>query len=217
VRFWGKGFFFNTLWIFIEKEVLPMLKKEILKDGTEVSIRKPTLKDLDRLMDFYGGLPVNDRKYFRVDVTKRDVVEQRIKRARLENIFRIVAFQNDKIIADGRLELSVEEWRKDQGELRVIVAKNFQHKGLGTIMLRELYYLAAQNNVKDVIVKIMRPQKAARAICHKLGLREETVMPDYVRDISGKKQDMIVMRGDMKEFWKELEHFYQVSDWRHHR
>jgi len=193
------------------------MKKEILKDGTEVLIRKPTLKDLDRLMQFYGGLPVNDRKYFRVDVTKRDVVEQRIKRARQESIFRFVALQNDKILADGRLELSVEEWRKDQGELRVIVAKNFQHKGLGTIMLRELYYLAAQKNVKNVIVKIMRPQKAARAICHKLGLREETVIPDYVRDISGRKQDLIVMRGDMKEFWKELEHFYQGSDWRHHR
>jgi len=193
------------------------MKKEILKDGTEVSIRKPTLKDLDRLMQFYGGLPVNDRKYFRVDVTKRDVVEQRIKRARQESIFRLVALKNDKIIADGRLELSVEEWRKDQGELRLIVAKNFQHKGLGTVMLRELYYLGAQNNVKNVIVKIMRPQKAARAICHKLGLREETVIPDYVRDISGRKQDLIVMRGDMKEFWKELEHFYQDSDWGHHR
>jgi L-amino acid N-acyltransferase YncA len=193
------------------------MKKEILKDGTEVTIRKLTLKDLDRLMQFYGELPQNDRKYFRVDVTKRDVVEQRIKQTRLGNFFRLVALHDDKIIADGNLELSAEEWRKDQGELRVIVGKNFQHKGLGTIMLRELYDLAAHNNVKTVIVRIMRPQKAARAICHKLGLREETVIPDYVRDISGKKQDMIIMKGDMKDFWKELEHFYQVSDWRHHR
>lgn len=194
-----------------------MKKKENLKDGTEVTIRKLALSDLDRLMEFYSELPENDKKYFRVDVTKRDVVEQRIKQTRQGNFFRLVALYNDKIIADGNLELSAEQWRKDQGELRVIAAKNFQHKGLGTIMLRELYYLAAQNNVKNVIVRIMRPQKAARAICHKLGLREETVIPDYVRDISGKKQDMIVMTGNMKEFWKELEHFYEASDWRHHR
>jgi L-amino acid N-acyltransferase YncA len=193
------------------------MKKEILKDGTEVTVRKLTLNDLDRLMKFYGDLPQNDRKYFRVDVTKRDVVAQRIKQTRLGNFFRLVALRNDEIIADGNLELSAEEWRKDQGELRVIVSKDFQHRGLGTIMLRELYDLAAQKNVKNVIVRIMRPQKAARAICHKLGLREETVIPDYVRDISGKKQDMIIMKGDMEEFWKELEHFYQVSDWRHHR
>jgi L-amino acid N-acyltransferase YncA len=194
-----------------------MEKKEFLKDGTEVRIKNLTLKDLDLLMEFYRELPVNDRRYFRVDVTKRDVVAQRINQMKQGNFFRLVALTDDKIIADGNLELSAEEWRKDQGELRVIVAKNFQHKGLGTIMLRELYYLAAQKNVKNVIVRIMRPQKAARAICHKLGLREETMIPDYVRDISGKKQDMIIMTGDMKEFWKELEHFYQVSDWRHHR
>jgi len=194
-----------------------MEKKEFLKDGTEVTIRNLKMKDLDRLMEFYRELPVSDRRYFRVDVTKRDVVEQRIEQMKQGNFFRLVAITDDKIIADGNLELSAEEWRKDQGELRVIVAKDFQHKGLGTIMLRELYYLAAQKHVKNVIVRIMRPQKAARAICHKLGLREETMIPDYVRDISGKKQDMIIMTGDMKEFWKELEHFYQVSDWRHHR
>lgn len=193
------------------------MKKELLKDGTEVTIRSLTMNDLDRLMQFYGELPLNDRRYFRVDVTKRDVVAQRIKQMRQGNFFRLVALYDDKIIADGNLELSAEEWRKDQGELRVIVAPNFQHKGLGTIMLRGLYDLAAHKNVKNVIVRIMRPQKAARAICHKLGLREETVIPDYVRDISGKKQDMIIMKGDMKDFWKELEHFYQDSDWRHHR
>jgi acetyltransferase len=194
-----------------------MKKTEILKDGAEVLIRKLELDDLDRLMEFYAGLPEKDKKYFRVDVTKRDVVEKRIKQTESGNFFRLIALLGDKIIADGNLELSAEEWRKDQGELRVIVAEKFQHKGLGTIMLRELYYLAAENNVQNVIVRIMRPQKAARAICHKLGLLEETVIPDYVRDISGKKQDMIIMKGDMKEFWKELEHFYQDSDWRHHR
>ncbi len=193
------------------------MKKELLKDGTEVTIRNLTMNDLDRLMQFYSELPINDRRYFRVDVTKRDVVAQRIKQMRQGNFFRLVALCDDKIIADGNLELSAEEWRKDQGELRVIVAPNFQHKGLGTIMLRGLYDLAAHKNVKNVIVRIMRPQKAARAICHKLGLREETVIPDYVRDISGKKQDMIIMKGDMKDFWNELEHFYQDSDWRHHR
>ena len=65
------------------------MKKEILKDGTEVTIKKLTLNDLDRMMQFYGELPVNDRKYFRVDVTKRDVVEQRIKQTKQGTHFTI--------------------------------------------------------------------------------------------------------------------------------
>lgn len=194
-----------------------MKKTEILKDGTEVVIRKLRLDDLDRLMEFYGELPDKDKKYFRVDVTNREVVKQRIKQTRTGNFFRLIALLGDEIIADGNLELSTEEWRKGQGELRVIVAEKYQHKGLGTIMLRELYYLAAQEKVEKIVVRIMRPQKAARAICHKLGLYEEHIIPDYVRDSTGKLQDMIIMTGDMTEFWKELEHFYQDSDWRRHR
>ncbi len=194
-----------------------MKKTEILKDGTEVIIRKLILDDLNRLMDFYAELPESDKKYFRVDVTKRDVVEKRIKQTESGNFFRLVALHNDEIIADGNFELSTEEWRKGQGELRVIVAEKFQHKGLGTIMLRELYYLAAQEKVEKIVVRIMRPQKAARAICHKLGLYEEHIIPDYVRDTTGQLQDMIIMTGDMKEFWNELEHFYEDSDWRRHR
>jgi hypothetical protein len=73
----------------LRKEDFSMKKKELLKDGTEVTIKKLTLNGLDRLMEFYSELPQNDRKYFRVDVTKRDVVEQRIKQTRQGNFFRL--------------------------------------------------------------------------------------------------------------------------------
>lgn len=194
-----------------------MDKIETLKDGTRVSIRNLILDDLDNLMNFYCTLPEDDRKYLRVDVTDRKVVEQRIKLIESGNVVRIVALHEDKIIADGALELFEDEWRKHQGELRVIVARNFQRKGLGMIMMRELYFLAAQKKVEKLIVRMMRPQTAARNICHRLGFHEELLIPDYLRDLSGTTQDMIVMTCDIKEFWKELEHFYMDSDWQKRR
>jgi len=190
-----------------------MDKIEALKDGTKVTIRELQAKDLDRLMKFYSALPPEDRKYLRIDVTNREVVQQRIEQAKKSNVFRLIAVQDDEIIADGALELSGEEWRKHQGELRVIVARPFQHKGLGMIMVRELYFLAVEKNVDQVIVKMMRPQIAAQRIFRKLGFREELLIPDYVRDMAGKKQDLVIMVCDIKELWKELEHFYTDSDW----
>ena len=190
-----------------------MDKIEALKDGTKVTIRELQVKDLNRLMKFYSALPPEDRKYLRIDVTNREVVQQRIEQAKKSNVFRLIAVQDDEIIADGALELSGEEWRKHQGELRVIVARPFQHKGLGMIMVRELYFLAVEKNVDQVIVKMMRPQIAAQRIFRKLGFREELLIPDYVRDMAGKKQDLVIMVCDIKELWKELEHFYTDSDW----
>ena len=190
-----------------------MKKTEVLKDASKVEIRSLARADLDRLMDFYRSLPEIDRKYLRVDVTDREVVEQRLKRIKTGDLVRIIAVQENEIIADGALELSHEEWRKHQGELRVIVSRSFRRKGLGMVMMRELYFLAAERKVKKVVAKFMRPQAAARKICRKLGFHEEILVPDYVRDRRGHSQDLIIMTSNMKDFWNEIEHFYSDSDW----
>jgi L-phenylalanine/L-methionine N-acetyltransferase len=191
-----------------------MKKNEILKDGKKVVIRELHENDLDALMKFYAGLPPADRKYLRIDVTNKEIVKQRIKLIKSGRVFRLVALYKGKIIADGALELSGEDWQKHQGELRVIVARSYQKKGLGTIMVRELYFLAVKKKVELVVVRMMRPQKGAQRIFRKLGFREELLIPDFVKDQEGKKQDLIVMTVNLKELWEELEESYSDSDWR---
>lgn len=190
-----------------------MEKTVTLKDGKTVSIRNLAARDLDALMKFYRSLPPEDRRYLRVDVTDRDVVAQRIKQAEAGFVHRIIAVFNSRIVADGALELSGEDWRKHQAEMRVIVARPFRRKGLGMVMMRELYLLAAEKNVEKVVAKMMRPQKEAQIICRKLGFHEEALLPDYVRDLSGKTQDLLIMMCDLHDMWKELDHFYSDSDW----
>ena len=190
-----------------------MEKIETLKDRTKIIIRKLHVNDLDRLMKFYSALSPEDRKYLRIDVTDRKSVEQRIKLAETGNVFRLAALFEDEIIAAGALELSPDEWRKHQGELRVIVARPFQHKGLGMILVREMYFLAIEKNVEQVVVKMMNPQISAQRIFQKLGFREELQIADYVRDQAGEKQNLIIMTCNIKDLWDELEHFYGDSDW----
>jgi len=188
--------------------------KETLKDGTKLFIRTLTFDDLEKLMNFYHSLPYEDRKYLRIDVTNKDMVKKRIKAVEEGSAFRIIAIHNDDIISIGSLELATDDWRRGQGELRVLVSKNFQRKGLGMIMIRELYMLAVQQKVDTVVAKMMRPQIAARKICRKLGFREELFLPDYVHDLDKKEQDLVIMICDIKDLWKEIEFFYKDSDWR---
>jgi len=190
-----------------------MEKTETLKDGKKVTIRALTSKDLDRLMAFYRSLPPEDRKYLRVDVTDRKVVAERIRLIDKGQFFRIIALHKDKIVADGGLELSGEKWRRHQGEVRLIVARPFRRKGLGMIMIRELYFLAAANNVATIVAKMMRPQREAQTIFHRLGFREEALLPDYVRDLTGRTQDLLIMICNLGDMWTELDHFYSDSDW----
>jgi L-amino acid N-acyltransferase YncA len=194
-----------------------MRKKVTLKDQSEVVVREMKRKDLEASLAFFESLPARDRAYLRRDVTRREVVQDRIREIRTSGVKRLVAVVGDRIVADGSLELSGEGWKKHVGELRLIVARAYRRKGLGILMARELYGLAASARVEEIIVKMMRPQKAARSIFRKLGFREEVLLPDYVRDLDGKKQDMILMRCDLEALWQEMEDFLASGDWQRTR
>jgi len=190
-----------------------MDKIEKLKDGTEVTIRKLGIEDLDLLMEFYRALPIEDRKYLKFDVTDRFVVAKRLRRIESGDDIRIAAIHGGLIVASGAIELSGEAWSKHQGEIRVIVARPFQQRGLGMITIRELYFLAVQNKLQTIVARMMRPQVGAQKIFRRLGFREESILPDFVKDLKGVSQDLIVMTCDVKDLWKELDRLFSESDW----
>ncbi len=190
-----------------------MDKTERMKDGTEVTIRRLTANDIDKLMEFYGSLPEEDRKYLKFDVTDRKVVAKRLRRVENGDDVRIAAVHGGVIVASGALELSGETWSKHQGEIRVIIARPFQHRGLGTIMIRELYFIAVQNQLTTIVARMMRPQAGAQKIFRRLGFREESLLADFVKDLGGESQDLIVMRCEVKDLWKELDRLFSESDW----
>lgn len=190
-----------------------MRRSAILKDGTKVQLRIITLKDLKKLLNFFKLLPYDDRKYLRFDITDKKKVEQRIKSFKSLNIFGIVAMIKDEIVAYGILEPGTFDWTKNQAEIRVIVSRKYQQRGLGMITIRELYEFATNHDVEIVKARMMRPQIGARKIFRKLGFREEVLIPDYVKDQENQIQDLIVMTCDIKSFWAELELIYNDSDW----
>ena len=188
-----------------------------LKDGTGVLIRTMNEDDLDRSIAFFRGLSAEDRKYLRRDVTRTEVVAERIDKMSGGQVKRLVALVDDEIVADGSLELESMGWKRHVGELRLIVAQAFKRQGLGTLMARKLFALAEREQVEEIVVKMMKPQSAARHIFKKLGFGEDAVLSEYVRDQSGARQDLIVMRCSIEELMRELEYFMADSDWQRTR
>ncbi|UCG26719.1 MAG: GNAT family N-acetyltransferase [Bacteroidales bacterium] len=188
-----------------------------LKDGTEITVRSMKEDDLDLSFEFFKSLDEHERIYLRKDVTKKENVRNRIEQMKTGMVRRIVATCKGKIIADGALELSGPGWEAHIGEMRIIVADKFQRKGLGMIIARELYFIAAAERIEEIVIRMMRTQTAATKIFRKLGFHEEIMLPDHVKDLNGKNQDLVIMRCNMKELWKEMESFFKISDMRVHR
>ena len=190
-----------------------MEHKAKLKDGTGVVVRELTLDDLENSIAFFKALPKEDRIYLRVDVTKPENVKRRIEMMKFGKVIRLVAVIGGEIVADGALELETEEWEEHIAELRLIVAHPHQRKGLGMIMARELFSIAAGKNVEEIVIKFMEPQIGARKIFEKLGFHKDSILHNYVKDIDGVKHDLVLMRCDLESLWKKLEDFISESDW----
>ena len=190
----------------------PRNKKVTLKDDQVVLIRDMKANDIDRSFDFFSGLPADDRKYLRRDVTRRDVVERRIKIMKNGRVRRLVALSGKEIVADGSLDLEGHGWGDGVAEIRLIVARPFQRLGLGRQLARELFLLAAQNRVERIVVRMLAPQEAALNIFRKLGFHDEFLIPQHVRDREGNLQDMIVMRCNLEDLWQEMENLVEFSD-----
>jgi len=193
-------------------------KMTALRFGAKISIRPIELADLDAAYNFFQAMPREDRNYLRFDITNKSILADRIRQAVTGvDRKRLIALVDGKIAATGILEFQSEGWTRDVAEMRLIVGRDYRRKGLGKLMARELFMLCAREKVEEILVQMMRPQKAARSIMKRLGFREEHVLKNYARDFAGNKQDLILMRCKLADLWREMESHVQEFDWQQYR
>ncbi|MEW6365913.1 MAG: GNAT family N-acetyltransferase [Acidobacteriota bacterium] len=180
-------------------------KHVTLRDGREVVLRPMTKEDLDRSCAFFKGLPDDIRLYLRADVTKRDVVERRMKHDDRHEFYRLVAVDGDRIAGDATIYREAHSWKRHLGELRVIIHPEYQANGMGMHLIRELYEIANMANLTVLYSNIIEVQKGAVKILEKLGFKKEVVKKSHVRDLNGRKHDLIVMTCNLGELWDRLE------------
>lgn len=173
-----------------------------LNDGTEVQIRPMVGDDLQRSHDFFCALPTEDLDCLRRDVTKLEVIKERMHEMEVGSVRRLVGVVGDEIIADGALELSRSGWEQHVGELRIIVASRYRRQGLGLLMASALYDLAASDDLEELIAKMIDTQTAGRSIFRKLGFREEVVLTNFLR-VAGTKRNLVLMRCGIENLWQE--------------
>lgn len=188
-----------------------------LKNGKKVTIRHMRPDDVQGSFDFFQKLPPADRKYLRVDVTNWEFVERRVRHSDDGQVERLVVVDGEQIVGDGALELGGHGWGQNIAEIRLIVARGYQRTGLGTLLARELYRLAVQHDASRIVARLMRPQLGAHRILQSLGFHEEFLLPSMVLDRDGQWQDMIIMRCNLDDLWREIETSFELSDWRVHR
>ena len=176
-----------------------------IKDGTSVVIRPLARNDGHALLAFFRALPVEDRLFLREDVTRQDVIDRWISHLNYDKILPLIAESDSAIIGDATLHFSQYGWHRHMAEIRCVVAREYQKRGLGTILMHELVSRASQRGVDKIRVEMMDNQISAQIVFRKLGFKKEAELRDFVIDMDGKCHSLVIMVNDVSELWKKME------------
>lgn len=182
-----------------------------LKDGLKVTLRPMVKEDGEKLFQFFTELPKEDRLYLREDVAKKEVIEGWIRDLDYHRVFPLLAEFQGRIVGDATLHRRKYGWARHLARVRVTIAKEFQHRGLGTKMVQELIGIAANEGLEKILAEVMGNQTAALRAFEKMGFQKTATIPGLVKDMAGQYRDLVILVYDIaagiapeEELYEEL-------------
>lgn len=190
------------------------MQLETLRDGETVLLRNPTSADLEAMLGFFAGLPVEERRYLRGDVTNPAWVAGLLREADAGNAERLIALQHDLVVGHGALVLSSPDgWQRHMAEIRVLVAHGHRRRRLGAHLIAALFRRAQDRGLDKVRIKVPTPQSSVVRMCERLGFRMDAVLPGRVIDQDDLVHDLAVLTCGIDAVSTELREFYRDDNW----
>ena len=176
----------------------PYQKTGVLKDGSRVILRPMVKEDRDKLLEFFRGLDEKDILFLRSDVRDPAVIDHWVNNIDYQKVFPLLAEADGRIVGDATLHMRKVGWKRHLGNVRVVVAKDYQARGLGTLLINELVELAGEFGLEKLIAEIHLQAQAALTVFKHAGFATKAVFEDLVKDPQGKNSDLVVMVCDVQ-------------------
>jgi RimJ/RimL family protein N-acetyltransferase len=180
-------------------------KEVTLRDKTTIVLKPFERKDKDALLAFFQRMPEADRLFLKDDVTDPAVVNRWAVDLNYDKVFPLLAWRGNDVVADATLHKNLGGWMKHVGTIRMVVAREFQKHGVGSILANELFLHALKSGLEKIVAEMMETQEGARKVFEKLGFRQEAVLHGHVRDQIGIRHDLLVLTKDLEEFWANIQ------------
>jgi L-amino acid N-acyltransferase YncA len=170
-----------------------------LKDGSEVLVRLMRKEDGDRLLEFFRGVPEEERVFLREDVTRPEAIESRIRAMGRGRFLSVLAEAEGRIVGESTLQRRPTYWLQHVAEVHVVVGQGYRRIGLAHNLLYELFDLARDQGVETLLAEMMSEQVAALSLFERLGFKREAIFRRLVKDLHGTKHDLVIMTRDLTE------------------
>src|SRR5574341_57016 len=164
-----------------------------LRDGVRITLRPMAREDVDRLWTFFREIPPIDKIFFREDVDRREVVERWAEQLDYDVILPILAFDGDRVVGDATLHRNRTGWKQRIGTVRIQIAPDFRHRGLGTAMIREIRHIGEKAALRHLLAEVIEEQQGAVRAFEKMGFERAAVYRHYVNDQKGVLHNLVAL------------------------
>jgi RimJ/RimL family protein N-acetyltransferase len=168
-----------------------------LPDGMRALLRPLIPRDRDALVALFSNLATEETQYFRNRVADSQIVATWAEKPDYANVFPLVALVGDRIVGNSTLHLG-KGFTRHTAELRIFLAKEFRHQGVGSAMIKAQLEIARKLGLHQVIAEVVESQPQVIHAFERLGFERQFAFKDLFMTPEGETLDMIVLVNYLK-------------------
>src|SRR5689334_19803866 len=181
--------------------------RHVKTDGGDIEFRLMARADEAAVLDFARKLPTHDLLFLPRNISEPKVLSAWINEIEQGAITSLLAIKDGKVVGCGTLVRDPHSWSPHVGEIRMVVSLDVRGQGVGRALSQETFAVALGAGLEKLTAQMTVDQRAAIAVFEDLGFKAEALLRDHVRDIDGKKHDIVVLGHNIAQFQAQLEAF----------
>ena len=171
----------------------------------EVEFRVMAQPDEAAVLDFAQKLPVHDLLFLPRNISEPKVLAAWIKEIERGAITSLLAVLAGRVVGCGTIVRDPLSWSPHVGEIRMVVSLDVRGHGVGRALSQETFALALGSGLERLTVQMTVDQQAAIALFESLGFKAEALLRDHVRDVDGRKHDIVVLGHNVAQVRAQME------------
>src|SRR6201997_4461912 len=185
-----------------EKRTYP---RHVKTDAGEIEFRLMSRADEAAVLAFAQQLPTHDLLFLPRNISQSKVLSAWITEIERGAITSLLAIRQGVVVGCGTLVRDPHSWSPHVGEIRMVVSLEVRGQGVGRALSQETFAIAIGAGLGKLSVQMTVDQQAAIALFESLGFKAEALLPDHVRDVDGKKHDIVVLGHNVAQVRAQLE------------
>ena len=179
--------------------------RRVRTEAGEIEFRLMSRADEAAVLAFAQKLPTHDLLFLPRNISQPKVLSAWIHEIERGDITSLLAIRDGEVVGCGALVRDPHSWSPHVGEIRMVISLDVRGLGVGRALSQETFALALGAGLEKLSVQMTVDQQAAIALFESLGFKAEALLRDHVRDIDGKKHDIVVLGHNIAQVQAQME------------